>query len=111
MTSLPQDMPPDVSGAEPPTRPGTAPLLPYAALLPQVSVGEIFRQGDCLVVPTGVTLPAHCILCGTEGAGNPVSLSFTWDDSFRMTRLSTLQLGRKGRIRAYLCVCHRRRWR
>ena len=109
MTSLPQDMPPDASSADAPTR--TAPLLPYAAPLPQVSAGEIFRQEECLVVPTGVTLPARCILCGGEGADGPVNLTFTWDDSFRVTKLSTLQLGRKGKIRAYLCVTHRRRWR
>jgi hypothetical protein len=40
----------------------------------------------------------------------PVLLRFSWDASFRLTRRSSLQLGLKGSVRAYLCSRHWGQW-
>jgi hypothetical protein len=51
-------------------------------------------------------------LCGqpTKEDRRPVRLTFTWDESFTVTRKSTLKMRRQGTVHAYLCELHWRRW-
>jgi hypothetical protein len=69
-----------------------------------------FRQGARLIAFNGTTLPAHCILCGSQGAGAAIRLTLTWDESFKVTKVSTLELRRKAIVFAFLCERHRWRW-
>ncbi len=71
--------------------------------------GECFRQGAALIAAEGAILPVRCVLCGGEGVGAGMRLTFSWDGSFRFTRISRLQMGRKAAIVVSLCGEHRRR--
>jgi len=69
------------------------------------------REQDSLVAFHGSTLPPRCVLCGNDGAHQPIKLTFTWDSSFTVTRISTLQLRQQAYVHAYLCTIHHSRWR
>jgi len=92
------------------------PLLPYASGVHypvepgSAAGGEVFREGSTIICLNGTTLPARCILCGGEGAGAPIRLTVTWDSSFRLTRVSTLELRQKAFVHAFLCARHRLIW-
>ena len=96
--------------------PDAAPLLPYASGMhypaePGSSAdGAVFREGPIIICLNGTTLPARCILCGDHGAGTPIRLTVTWDSSFRLTRVSTLELRQKASVHACLCARHRLIW-
>jgi hypothetical protein len=92
----------------------SSPLLPYASgihypVAPDAP-GEAFRDGPTVICLNGTTLPPRCILCGGAGAGSPIHLTLTWDSSFRLTRISTLELRKKACVHAFLCVRHRLTW-
>lgn len=94
--------------------PGGAPLE-YASPVPLARVGDVLRARGAseellLVVRDGVTLPSVCVLCGKEPHKGPILLRFSWDASFRLTRQSSLQLGLRGSVWAYLCRGHRGQW-
>jgi hypothetical protein len=92
----------------------TPPTLGYANPMPLAPLGELFRDGPRIVVRNGAALPGRCILCGADAATPPtppVALSFTWDPSFRITRVLTLQLRQHGHIDAHLCGGHLARYR
>jgi hypothetical protein len=72
--------------------------------------GAAFRDGDAIICQNGTTLPQRCILCGGAGCGAPIRLTLTWDSSFRLTRVSTLELRKKATVYAYLCARHRQIW-
>ena len=106
----------DSRAAEKPVDDGGAekPLLGYASGLhpaaDSASAPIAFRQGSRLIAFNGTTLPGHCIRCGEEGAGEPIRLTLTWDESFKVTQVSTLELRRKAIVFAFLCTTHRWRW-
>jgi hypothetical protein len=88
------------------------PTLPYANPTPLAAHGEIFRDGDLLIVRDGITLPARCLLCGAPASPNIITLKFSWDPSFKVSHAaSTLQLRRAASFRAYLCPGHFSAWR
>jgi hypothetical protein len=72
--------------------------------------GEAYREGSTVICSNGTILPARCILCGDPGAGAPIRLTLTWDASFRLTHVSTLELRKQACVYAFLCVRHRRIW-
>ena len=91
-----------------------SPLLTYASgihdPLASDAPGEAYRDGPMLICANGTTLPPRCILCGQQGAGAPIRLTLTWDSSFHLTHLSTLELRKQASLRAFLCPRHRRIW-
>src|SRR5262249_38804265 len=98
-----------------PHNPEQTRVLSYASGLHLPAQGEgealdCYRAGELLLAFNGCTLPERCLLCGNAGAGLPVKLSFTWDSSFTVTRISTLQLRQQAYVHAYLCAAHRGRW-
>jgi hypothetical protein len=91
-----------------------SPLLGYASgvhypVKPD-EAGEAFRDGDMLICLNGTTLPPRCVLCGEPGMGTAIRLTLTWDSSFRLTHVSTLELRKKAVVFAFLCSAHRRIW-
>jgi hypothetical protein len=86
------------------------PELGYASPVPLAQAGDLFRDGELLVVRDGIILPPVCILCGRPSHKEPVLLRFSYDASFRLTRRSSLQLGLKGSMQAGLCKLHRGQW-
>jgi hypothetical protein len=89
-----------------------SPLLPYATPSPLAGQGDLFRDGAVLVARDGIMLPPVCVLCGNPAEGvQPLTLKFTWDPSFHVTKTSTLQLRNAAAIRGFLCQKHSRRWR
>ncbi len=90
------------------------PTLTYASPVPLAQLGDIFRDSATLIARDTTTLPQRCILCGTPpspaASHKPVTLQFTWDESFTVTQRSTLQLRQKASIRAFLCSPHRTKW-
>jgi hypothetical protein len=88
-----------------------SPLIPYAAFTSRAQPGDVFRNGDVLIVRDGITLRDACILCGKAGAGQPLRLKFSWDSSFQVAKSSTLELRRAGMVRASMCEMHLGRWR
>jgi hypothetical protein len=89
-----------------------SPLLGYASGIhyPGQSGGEAYRDGNMLICSNGTTLPPRCVLCGRQGAGAPIRLTLTWDSSFRLTHISTLQLRQTANVYAFLCPQHRKVW-
>lgn len=69
-----------------------------------------FRQGIQLIAFNGTTLPSCCVLCGEPGIGPPIRLKLTWDESFKVTAISTLKLRQQALVFAFLCTIHRTRW-
>jgi hypothetical protein len=63
-----------------------------------------------LICLNGTTLPQRCVICGDPGAGAAIRLTLTWDSSFRLTHVSTLELRKKANVYAFLCAPHRRIW-
>jgi hypothetical protein len=90
------------------------PLLGYASGIhypvESGAAGEAFRVGATLICLDGTTLPPRCILCGDPGAGAPIRLTLTWDSSFRLTHVSTLELRKKAHVCAFLCARQRQIW-
>jgi hypothetical protein len=101
----------DADTTTPPT-----PMLAYASgIHPPVDAktadpGLFTRDASALVAFHGSTLPQRCVLCGKDGAHQPIKLTFSWDSSFKVTRISTLQLRQEAYVHAYLCVVHHGRW-
>ena len=94
----------------------SAPMLPYASGIHPAIRAEVkdptivVRSGDDLVAFHGSTLPPRCVLCGADGFRKHIKLTFSWDASFTMTKVSTLQLRQQAYVHAYLCAIHRARW-
>jgi hypothetical protein len=90
------------------------PLLGYASGIhypaERETAGEAYRDGGMLICLNGTTLPPRCVLCGDPGAGAAIRLTLTWDSSFRLTHVSTLELRKKANVYAFLCAPHRRVW-
>jgi hypothetical protein len=92
------------------------PLLGYASGIHPPAKAETSdptmysREGESLVAFHGSTLPPRCVLCGGDGFRMPIKLTFTWDSSFKVTSISTLQLRQQAYVHAYLCAIHRARW-
>ncbi len=84
--------------------------LPYASSIPLAIQGELFRAGPLLVARNHALLPPRCVLCGEAPAGDPLTLQFTWDPTFRVTRMMTLQVRQEGDVRAFLCGPHLARY-
>ncbi len=105
---VPPEKPAEKSGV------GEESLLGYASgYHPAADAAEApiaFRQGARLIAFNGTTLPSHCVLCGEVAAGEAIRLMLTWDESFKVTRVSTLELRRKAVVFAFLCAGHRWRW-
>ena len=88
------------------------PTLGYASPTPLAPAGDLFRDGQLLVVRNGRALPERCVLCaGPAAEAPPLTLRFTWDPSFRITRVFTLQMRRQGQVGARLCAKHLARYR
>lgn len=87
------------------------PTLGYANPMPLAPLGELFRDGPRIAIRNGAALPKRCILCGADAPTPAVALSFTWDPSFRITRVLTLQLRQHGHVDAHLCGGHLARYR
>jgi hypothetical protein len=103
--------PPHFPQETPPGSANAGPLLGYASgiHLPDDS-GDAYRQGPTLICSNGITLPPRCILCGQPGAGAPIRLTLTWDASFHLTHVSTLELRKQASVHAFLCRRHRSIW-
>jgi hypothetical protein len=103
-----------VSPPQSPDSSGGTPLLGYATgfhpAADPAATPIAFRQGVQLIAFNGTTLPSCCVLCGEPGIGPPIRLKLTWDESFKVTGISTLKLRQQALVFAFLCSLHRARW-
>lgn len=90
------------------------PVLSYAGGRQFTGHGDMFREGELLVVRIGTILPRRCLLCGGEVAEGvmPRKQMFSWDASFQIIKeASRLEMGKSGTVGVYFCTTHRGRLR